>query len=62
MLKLVAPEYSHKMWNYYNLVCLYLDSVNVEKVMFVYKDQRFGCLSRAAAALLFLYEHLANFF
>ena len=35
MLKLVAPEYSHKMWNYFNLFCLYLDSIDVEKVMFV---------------------------
>ena len=61
MLKLVAPEYSHKMWNYYNEFCLYLDTHKVEKVMFAYKDQRFGCLSRAAAVLLFLYEHLANF-
>ena len=61
MLKLIAPEYSHKMWNYYSTFCLYLDSHEVEKVMFAYKDQRFGCLSRAAAVLLFLYEHLGNF-
>ena len=61
LLKLVAPEYSHKMWNYYNEFCLYLDAHEVEKVMFAYKDQRFGCLSRAAAVLLFLYEHLGNF-
>ena len=61
MLKLVAPEYSHKMWNYYNQFCLYLDQIQVEKVMFAYKDQRFGCLSRAAAVLLFLLEHISNF-
>ena len=61
MLKLVAPEYCHMMWIYYNLFCLYLNSIDVVKVMFAYKDQRFGCLSRAAAAHLFLYEHLANF-
>ena len=61
MLKLIAPEYSHKMWNYYKEFCLYLDTQEVEKVMFANKDQRFGCLSRAAAVLLFLYEHLANF-
>ena len=61
MLKLVAPEYSHKMWNYYSQFCLYLEAHQVEKVIFAYKDQRFGCLSRAAAVLLFLYEHLGNF-
>ena len=61
MLKLVAPEYSHKMWNYYDTFCHYLDTIEVDKVMFAYKDQRFGCLSRAAAVLLFLFEHLGNF-
>ena len=29
--------------------------------MFAYKDKRFGCLSRAAAVLLFLLEHISNF-
>ena len=61
MLKLVAPEYSHKMWNYYKEFCLYLQSNQVEVVLFSYKDQRFGCLSRACAVLLFLLEHLGNF-
>ena len=50
LLKLVAPEYSHKQWNYYKEFCLFLESQDTEAVMFAYKDQRFGCLSRAAAA------------
>ena len=29
--------------------------------MFAYKDQRFGCLSRASAVLLFNIEHIAGF-
>ena len=29
--------------------------------MFAFKDQRFGCLSRSAAVLLFLYKPLNNF-
>jgi hypothetical protein len=61
MLKLVAPEYSHKQWNYYSLFCLYLKSDQVDVVLFSYKDQRFGCLSRAAAVLVFLQEHLGGF-
>ena len=61
MLKLVAPEYSHKQWNYYSLFCLYLKSNQVDVVLFSYKDQRFGCLSRAAAVLVFLQEHLGGF-
>ena len=61
MLKLVAPEYSHKMWNYYPEFCLYLQTSQVDVVLFAYKDQRFGCLSRAAAVLLFLSDHLSNF-
>ena len=61
MLKLVAPEYNHKMWNYYKQFTLYLETHDIEPLMFAYKDQRFGCLSRAAAVLIFLYEPLGNF-
>ena len=61
LLKLVASEYSHKQWNYYKEFCLFLQSQDVEPVMFAYKDQRFGCLSRAAAVLLYLLEALGNF-
>ena len=34
----------------------FLRRYNVDKVLFSYKDQRFGCLSRAAAVLLFNLE------
>ena len=61
MLKLIAPEFSHKMWNYYKEFNLYLETHSIDSVMFAYKNQRFGCLSRAAAVLLFLYEPLDNF-
>ena len=61
LLKLVAPEYSHKQWNYYKEFCLFLESQDTEAVMFAYKDQRFGCLSRAAAVILYLLEALGNF-
>ena len=61
MLKLVAPEFNHKMWNYYKDFCLYLDTHGLDVVLFAYKDQRFGCLSRAAGVLLYLMEPLSNF-
>ena len=61
MLKLVAPEYSHKQWNYHRLYVNFLEQKNVENVLFSYKDQRFGCLSRAAATLLFNYDWLELF-
>ena len=61
MLKLVAPEYSHKQWNYYSQFCLFLESHGLGPVMFAYKDQRFGCLSRAAAVMIYLFEPLEDF-
>ena len=60
-LKLVAPEFSHKTWNYCDLFKNYLEQLGVPMVLFAYKDQRFGCLSRAASVLLFYYEHLSEF-
>ena len=45
MLKFIAPEYSHKQWNYYKLFTNFLQQQGVETVLFSYKDQRFGCLS-----------------
>ena len=60
-LKLVAPEYSHKPWNYCNLFKSYLERENLPMILFAYKDQRFGCLSRAAGVLLFYYDHLTDF-
>ena len=61
MLKLVAPEYSHKQWNKYKDFTEFLRLNNVEMVLFSYKDQRFGCLSRAAAVLLYNMEWLDLF-
>ena len=61
LLKLVAPEYSHKQWNYYSEFTLHLQSRDIQSPLFAYKDQRFGCLSRAAAVLLSLLGELACF-
>ena len=61
MLKLVAPEYSHKQWNKYKEFSEFLKVHEVNKVLFSYKDQRFGCLSHAAAVLLFNFDMLSLF-
>lgn len=37
MLKLFAPEYSHKMWNYNRLYVAYLEAKGAEKTLFSYK-------------------------
>ena len=60
-LKLVAPEYMHKRWNKYEDFLVFLERRGVSKVLFAYKDNRFGCLSRAAAVLLYNYGHLSDF-
>ena len=52
-LKLVAPEYIEKMWNRYKYFIVFLEHREVQPVLFAYKDVRFGCLSRAAAVLLY---------
>ena len=61
ILRLVAPEFRHKAWNYYGAYTVYLEERGVPLTLFCYKDNRFGCLSRAAAVLLFNYEHIAGF-
>ena len=53
MLKLVAPEYSNKQWNYNKAFLDFLEKHDVASVLFAYKDHRFGCLSRAAGVLLY---------
>ncbi|QQP38893.1 Hypothetical protein FKW44_019596 [Caligus rogercresseyi] len=60
-LKLVAPEYSHKPWNRYREFLLFLEQRQVSSVLFSYKDSRFGCLSRAAAVLIYHFNHLTEF-
>ena len=52
MLKLVAPEYSNKPWNYNKAFLDFLVKNGAEKVLFSYKDHMFGCLTRAAGVLL----------
>ena len=61
MLKLVAPEYSYKMWNYYKLFISFLEQKGVIVTLFSYKDQKFGSMSRAAAVLLFNLPYLDQF-
>ena len=61
MLKLVAPEYKQKSWNYFGLYTNYLEQRELDLTLYSYKDHRFGCLSRAAAVLLNNFEHLAGF-
>ena len=60
-LKLVAPEYRHKSWNYHGLYILYLEERNIKTSLFAYKDQRFGLLGRASAVLLHNFPHLESF-
>ncbi|KAK1878430.1 Dihydroorotate dehydrogenase B (NAD(+)) catalytic subunit [Dissostichus eleginoides] len=60
-LKLVAPEYAHKPWNRYREFLLFLEQRQVSSVLFSYKDSRFGCLSRAAAVLIYHFGHLTEF-
>ena len=52
LLKLVAPEFCHKPWNYHKELCLYFKVQNTEPVKFAHRDQRFGCLNRAATVIL----------
>ena len=60
-LKLVAPEFSHKQWNYYKQYTSFLQQEQVTISLFSYKDNRFGCLSRAAGVLLHNLPHLDLF-
>ena len=60
-LKLVAPEYSHKPWNRHKEFLLFLQQRKASNVLFAYKDNRFGCLPRAAAVLLYIYQHLVDY-
>ena len=58
ILRLVAPEFFHKPWNYYHSFLDYLNENSAHTVLFAYKDQRFGCLSRASAVVLYINEYL----
>ena len=61
MLRLIAPEYSHKPWNYYRQFVHYLKEQDIKQVLFSYKDQRFGCLSRAAAVMVLIFPYIESF-
>lgn len=61
MLRLVAPEFSYKPWNYYKAFSEFLARNGAENLLFAYKDHRFGCLSRAAAVLVHIYNWLKLF-
>ena len=60
-LRLVSPEYSHKPWNYNKLYVNFLEQQEAELTLFCYKDQRFGCLSKASGVLLHNLPHLKQF-
>ena len=60
-LKLVSPAYSHKPWNHHDEFLLYLKQKNISDMFFAYKDNRFGCLSQAAAVLIYYYNHLTSY-
>ena len=61
-LKLVAPEYRHKSWNYFGLYTNYLEQRSIPVSLISFKDQRFGLLGQASAVLLHNIDHLAAFF
>ena len=52
ILRLVAPEYSHKPWNRNKEYIEYLSARESNGYLFSYKEARFGCLSKAAAVAL----------
>ena len=60
-LRLVAPEYNAKPWNKNKQFLQFLEERGAHAVLFSFKDNRFGCLSRAAAVLLFHWDHLKEF-
>ena len=53
-----APKRSLSRWTLKSRIVNYLQQKEVPVTLFDYKDQRFGCLSRAAAVLLHLFPHL----
>ena len=61
VLRLVAPELRHKQWNYYEYLATYLKDNGVYQALFQYKDNRFGCLSRATGVSVFLLSWIEDF-
>ena len=60
ILRLIAPEFRHKSWNYYESFLSHLKKAGAEEVLFAYKDHRFGCLSRACAVIVYIKEYLCT--
>ena len=60
-LRLVAPEYSHKPWNYNQLFINHLQQKEADITLFCYKDQWFGCLSKVRGVLLYNLPYLKQF-
>ena len=60
-LKLVAPDYAHKPWNRYKEFLNFLEQREVSSALIAYKDNRFGCSSRAASLLVYNYDLLSDF-
>ena len=61
MLRLVAPEFSHKPWNRHKQFLVYLKERDLDGHLFCYKDARFGCLSKAAAVAIYNYDNIHSF-
>ena len=61
ILRLVAPEYSHKPWNRHKEFMVYLKERDLDGHLFCYKDARFGCLSKAAAIAIYNFENISCF-
>ena len=61
ILRLVAPEYSHKPWNRNTEYKQYLKEKDLDGHLFAYKDARFGCLSKAAAVALYNFDNISSF-
>ena len=61
MLRIVAPEYSHKPWNRHGQFMVYMKERQLDGHLFCYKDARFGCLSKAAAIALYNFENISMF-
>ena len=61
ILRLVAPEYSHKPWNRNKEYIEYLRVRDCNGHLFSYKEGRFGCLSKAAAVALYNFDNISSF-
>ena len=61
ILRLVAPEYAHKPWSRHKQYLIYIKERGMSGHLFAFKDNRFGCLSQAAAVALFNFDTISSF-